>query len=115
MDTGLTFLPDVKKQGTKARNVFGKKSRLLKVSYGANTVNLKFLYRTVYISIMAYASNLWIQKLVDNWAIQEHIKETLRQVLISTTGAYRTSPLQTVYVISNKPPINCNLIDTKIG
>lgn len=32
IDTGLTFLPYVKKQGLKARNLFGKIGRLLKVS-----------------------------------------------------------------------------------
>lgn len=75
LDTVFTFLSNVKKLGTKARNVFGTNVRLLKVSYGANTVNPNFLYRTGYVSIMAYASNLWIQKLVDNyWAIKENIK-----------------------------------------
>lgn len=112
MDTGFTFLLHVKKQGTKARNLFGKIGRLFKVSYGATTVNLNFLYRTVYISITAYASNVWIQK-VDNWAIQKTIKETQRQVIISTTGAYRTSPLQALCVISNNPPINYKLIEIK--
>lgn len=47
IDTGLTFLPYVKKQGLKARNIFGKIGRLLKVSSGASTVNLNFLYKTV--------------------------------------------------------------------
>lgn len=46
IDTGLTFLPHVKKQGSKARTLFGKIGRLLKVSLGANTVNLNFLYKT---------------------------------------------------------------------
>lgn len=45
IDTGLTFLPYIKKQGLKARNLFGKIGRLLKVSSGASTVNLNFLYQ----------------------------------------------------------------------
>lgn len=39
IDTGLTFLPYVKKQGLKARNLFGKIGQLLKVSSGASTVS----------------------------------------------------------------------------
>lgn len=65
IDTGLSFLSYVKKHGLKARNLFGKIGRLLKVSCGASTVNLNFLYKTVFIPIMAYASNVWVHK-VDN-------------------------------------------------
>lgn len=61
---------------------------------------------------MAYTSNLWIKK-VDDWAIEKNIKDTQIQVLISTTGAYRTSPLQALCVIFNNPPINCKLIEIK--
>lgn len=45
MGIDMTFLPHIKKQGIKARNLFGKIGRLLKVSFVANTVNLNFLYK----------------------------------------------------------------------
>lgn len=54
IDTGLTFLSHVKKQGLKARNLFEKVGRLLKVSFGASTVNLNSLYKTVFLPVMAY-------------------------------------------------------------
>lgn len=56
IDKGLTFLPHIKKQGVKARTLFRKIGRLLKVTFGANTVNLNFLYKTVYIPIISNAS-----------------------------------------------------------
>lgn len=34
LDTGLTFLTHVRKQGLKATNLFGKIGKILKVSYG---------------------------------------------------------------------------------
>lgn len=92
IDTGLTFLPHVRKQGLKARNLLGKIGRMIKVSYGASTINLNFLYKTVFLPIMEYAYSTWAHK-INNWAVKKNFKETQRQVLISTTGAYRTSPL----------------------
>lgn len=108
IDTGLTFLPHIKKQGVKARTLFRKIGRLLKVTFGANTVNLNFLYKTVYIPIISYASKAWIHK-IDHWSIVKNLKETQRQVLINTTGANRTSPLQALCVVSNNPPIHLKL------
>lgn len=51
--TGMTFLPHVRKQKIKERNLFGKIGRLLKVSSRVNTVNLKFLYKTLFLPIIA--------------------------------------------------------------
>lgn len=64
---------------------------------------------------MAYSSNVWVHKVrVDNWAMNKKIKETQRQVLIiSTTGAYRTSPLQALCVISNNQLIHIKLKEIK--
>lgn len=42
MGIDMTFLPHIKKQGIKARNLFGKIGRLLKVSF---VTNLNFLYK----------------------------------------------------------------------
>lgn len=108
IDTCLTFLPHVKNQGTKARTLFGKISRLLKLKYGASSVNLNFLYKTIFIPIMAYASQTWFHRLT-NYAILKNLKETQRQVLINTTGAYRTSPLQALCVISNNTLLHLKL------
>lgn len=90
IDTGLTCLPHIKKQGMKARNLFGKSGHLLKVSFVARSVNLHFLYKTVYIPVMSCAAKAWIHRL-EHWAIAKNLKESQRQVLINTTGAYRTS------------------------
>lgn len=57
LDTGMTFLflHHVRKQVTKAWNLFGKIGRLLRVSYGAiSTVNLNIIYKTVFLPIMAH-------------------------------------------------------------
>lgn len=51
IDTGLTYSPHVKRQGTKAKTLFGKVGRLMKVSYGASTISLNFLYKTVILPI----------------------------------------------------------------
>lgn len=83
LDTGLTFLPHVKKQGAKARTLFEKIGRLLKVSFGASPVNLNFLYKTIFLPIMTYAAKAWHHRLA-HWAIAKNLKETQRQVLINT-------------------------------
>lgn len=51
---------------------------------------------------------MWVHK-VDNGAMNKNIKETQRQVLISTTGAYRISHFQALCVISNSQPIHIKL------
>lgn len=109
LETGLTFLPHVKKQSAKARNLFGKICRLIKVKFGASTVNLSFLYKTVFLAIMTYKAKAWHHSFA-HWAIAENLKETQCQVLINTMGAYKTSPLQALCVISNNPPISLKLV-----
>lgn len=44
-----------------------------------------------------------------SWAILKNLKETQRQVLINTTSAYRTSPLQALCVVTNNSPIHLKL------
>lgn len=100
LDFRLTFLPHVKRQGAKARTLFGKIGRLLKVNFGASTASLKFLYRTVFLPVITYAAKAWHHRLA-HWAIAKNLKETQRQVLITTTGDYKTSPLQALCVIYN--------------
>lgn len=56
IDKKLTFLPHIKRQGAKARTLFGKISCLLKVSFGASTISLNFLYKTVFLPVMTYAA-----------------------------------------------------------
>lgn len=73
-------MPHVKKQGLKARTLFGKIGRLLKVSFGASTVNVNIFYKTVFLPVMVYASKAWLHR-IDHWAISKNIKETQRQVL----------------------------------
>lgn len=46
---------------------------------------------------------------VDNGTMNKNIKETQRQVVIRTTGAYRISRLQVLCVISNSQPIHIKL------
>lgn len=59
---------------------------------------------------MAYAAKAWQHRLA-YWAIAKKLKETQRQVLIKTMGAYGTSPLQDLSVISNNPPIRFKLVE----
>lgn len=82
------------------------------MSFGASTVNLNFLYKTVYIPVMSYAARAWMHRL-EHWAIAKNLKETQRQVLINTTGGYRTSPLQALCTISNNLPIHIRLAEIK--
>lgn len=103
LDEGLTFLPHVKTQGVKARNMFGKVARIHKVQYGVKQTQLNLLYRTVFLPIISYASIAWSHRLT-NYAIVKILKETQRQVLINTTGAYRTSPLLALCILTNNPP-----------
>lgn len=111
LDNGFTFLPHIKKQGTKAYLVpISKNWQIIKSKLWCSHRQRQLPVQNSII--MGYASNVWIQK-VDNTAIKKNIKETQRQVLISTTGAYRTSPFQDLCVIFNNPPINWELIEIK--
>lgn len=61
---------------------------------------------------MCCAARAWIHRL-EHWAIAKNLKETQRQVLINTTGAYRTSPLQALCIISNNPLILIKLKESQ--
>lgn len=66
------------------------------------------MYKTVYLPIISYAAKAWTVKIY-HWSIVKNLKETQRQVLTNFTGAYRTSPLQALCVVSNNPPIHLKL------
>lgn len=61
---------------------------------------------------MSCAARAWIH-ILEHCAIAKNLKETQRQVLINTTGAYRTSPLQALCVISNNPLILIKLKESQ--
>lgn len=92
LDTNLTFIPHVKIVGDKAKALFGKLTRLVRIKYGVKTSRLNFLYKTVYVTIVSYGFRVWRHRLQHSHVIN-NIKETQRKILLHTFGAYCTASL----------------------
>lgn len=108
IDKNLTFIPHVRTVNLKAKALFDKITRLIKLKYEVKFPQLNFLYKTVFLPIMGYGLRGWIHRL-DHSHIAQKLRDAQRQVLISITGAFRTSPLSALSVITNNLPLHLKL------
>lgn len=108
LDPGLTFLPHVKKTTDKAKTLMCKLTRLIQLRYGVKLSRLLFLYKTVFVPLVGYASRTWIHRLRHTHVLPK-VREAQRQALINLTGAYRTTSLQALCAATYTMPIYLKL------
>lgn len=108
LDSNLTFMPDVKMVTDKAKAMFGKITRLIRIKYGVKPSKLLFLYETVYVPIIGYAFRVWEQRLRHSHVLPK-VRESQRQVLINITGVYRTTSLQALCALTTSLPVYLKL------
>lgn len=108
LDKGMTFLPHAKAVNLKAKSLFGKLTRLIRLKYGVRFAQLNFLYKTVFLPIMSYGIRGWSHR-IDHTLIAQKLRDAQRQVLISMTRGFRTSPLSALCVITDNLPLNLKL------
>lgn len=108
LDHNLTFLPHIKRMGEKAKALFGKIGRTLKLKYGVKSSRLNFLYRTVFVPVIGYGERV-LEDRLNHSHIKKSIRGTQRKVLINITGAYCTTSLLALCTVTGNMPIDIKL------
>lgn len=105
LDRRLSFLPHVKDVCLRARTLFGKVLRLIRLEYGVQPSVNTILYRTVFCPIVQYAQRAWQHRIGHSHA-KKALRVSQRSVLLSMAGAYRTVSFQALTVILGQAPID---------
>ncbi|XP_054267298.1 uncharacterized protein LOC128989432 [Macrosteles quadrilineatus] len=108
LDHNLTFSSYVKEVSEKAINMFNSIARTIRLKYGVRFSQLKFLYTTVFLSILSYGSRAWEFR-IGHTHVKRKIREAQRRVLICITTAYCTTPLQALCAATGNMPIDIKL------
>lgn len=105
LDRKLTFLPHIKKLAVKTKTLFQKLKQTAHLRHGVKPLVVKTIYKAVYEPIMTYGVEAWVHR-VNNVHMKRNLRTSLRQVLLSITGAYRTTSFLALKVTTNATPID---------
>lgn len=108
LDRKLTFLPHIKKLAVKTKTLFQKLKQTAQLRHGVKPQIVKTIYRAVYEPIMTYGAEAWIHR-INNVHLKRNLRTSQRQVLLSITGAYRTTSFLALTVVMNATPIDLRL------
>lgn len=103
----MTFLPHEKLQAAK---VTYKLPRTAQLRYGVQPQAMAKIYKAVYDPIVFYAAEAWVHR-IQNTHIKRALRTGQRQVVLSITGAYRTTSFLALTVAVGVMTIDLKIIE----
>lgn len=101
----LKFNMHISSVTQKARLLFQKLRRVAGQSGILDKRTLEIIYKGAFLPIIMYCASIWINE-VKKTLIQRELNKAQRTALLVITGAYRTTALSSLQVLSGQPPLD---------
>lgn len=106
----LTFLPHAKSLATKSKTNFHNITKVARLNYRTKAQVMAKIYKAVYEPIMSYAAPVWAHR-TQNTHVQRSLRSGQRKVLLSLTGAYRTTSFMALTIVTGAMPIDLKILE----
>ncbi|RYE16963.1 MAG: hypothetical protein EOP45_16610, partial [Sphingobacteriaceae bacterium] len=113
LDRKLTYLPHLRYITQKATSKFSVFRQICDQNWGLSKRHLKFIYKGVYESIVAYCSSL-LFRVIHKQTVISKLRTAQRPALMLLTGAFSTTPNDLLPIIAGVLPLKYLIIERAV-
>ena len=110
IDEGLNYNNHIKIICQSALKIINRLITLALGHYKISIRTVRLYYKSIIIPIISYGASVWGHRLMQNQTLATKINSVQRMILLRLTGAYKTTPNDSLTTVVGVPPLHLEVI-----